>query len=590
MRLLWKWTLMGLLLGAMALLVCAPLAASTDDEEINRLARECEAGIEKACKKLAEIAKKDKDPAVCLAAVQKLTYQGLLQDIAKSSRHFDVRMAAYDRLDDRSTRRGTVHYLTDQAMLAEIAKNTGEDSEVRQDAIRKLANQSLILDLARNEKNEYVRKAAVERLPAGHPLRQVVLATEAEVQSLADQTILADIAENAHDYDARKAAAEKLSDQDPRPLAKLAKNESEDVSIRLIAIKKLNDQTLLAEIVLSDTHNEVRVAAVKKLKDQSLLAKLAMSDEGYEVWTAALEQLADQPRLTDIAMNAQNLETRKQAADKITDQILLADIAKNADNPRIREKAVAKITDQILLADIFKKDADQWVQIRALRRLSSQEMLTSISRDRQQPLNIRLEAVTILSDSENFKIGRTQIVQALLEIRQEALRQKNRDLYKTILGKLTPDDLVEMRKRAPRATIQGRLIKRENGEALASIPLFLGEMKSGRECMLYSDLITTTDDKGNFVLKNVPNGFYTVVYSRSEKPMIPPSAVLLLDSREFNASMQSGSFSGGRLMEGTSTISSMQIGIDLSFEVRNSDVVEFGVLGTGIRELVFEVY
>jgi len=411
MRLLRGWTLKRIALCAVGILLFSILTVSaTDLEKINKLAKECQAGKEKACKKLAKIAKKDKDLATCLVALEKLGNHSLAQDIAWNANYHEVRKAAYDKMDDRSSRRGTIYKLTDQAQLA------------------------------------------------------------------------------------------------------------------------------------------------------------------------------------DIAMNAENLKTREEAVEKIEEPLLLADIARNSDIPQIRVEAIKKITDQPLLADIFKTDPDEWVRIRVLNKLSSQAMLESVFRDGQQPYNIRLEAIDILRDSGRFKIEQGQIVQTLIEMRQEALRQKNHDIYKKIISNLTLDNLINMRKRAPRATIQGQLIKRESGEPMSQTSILLGEMKSARECTLYSDLMTTTDEKGNFVLRNVPNGYYTVVYSQTKKPKLPTASVFTLDSRAFNASMQSGSFSGGRLSEGTSTISSMELGISLSFEVRDSNVVEFDVFGTGIKKLVFEVY
>ena len=159
-----------------------------------------------------------------------------------------------------------------------------------------------------------------------------------------------------------------------------------------------------------------------------------------------------------------------------------------------------------------------------------------------------------------------------------------------LLKTSTPKVLTEMRKRAPKAVIQGRFILRKSGEPLANTSLLLCEMKSDRECTFFSDLMTTTDVKGNFTFKNVPNGYYTIVYSLIDKSKIPMDAVFYLDSEAFNTSLKSGSFSSGRLKDGTSMISSTQLGISLSFEVRNSNIVEFDVFGTGIKKLVFEVY
>ncbi len=592
MRLPREWILKRIAFCAVAILLFSISIISAQDlDKINKLAQECQSGIEKACAKLAKIAKNDKDLATCLAALEKLGNHSLVQDITWNANYHSVRKTAYYKMNDKSSRRGTVSKLTDQVLLAEIAKNTSEYFEVRLDAIKKVSDVQVIAEIAKNEKNEYVRQAAGNRLPTGHPLRRIVKATVSEIESLEDQSLLVEIAKNAHDASARIAAAKKLSDKDPGPLAEIVKNSLEDISARLVAVKILNDQILLAEIAVSDAASAVRVVAIEKLENQSLFAKLAISDGSYEVREAALRKMTDQIQLADIAMNAKNHKTREEAVKKITDPLLLADIARTSDIPQIRGEAIMKITDQSLLADIFKKDSIEWVRIRALNKLSSQAILESVFHDGQQPYNIRFKALSLLRDSGRFKIGQDQVVQTLFEMRQEALRQKNHDLYKKINSNSTQDNLVDMRMRAPKATIQGQLINREDGKPLAQTSVFLGEMKSNRECMLYSDLMTTTDDKGHFVLGNVPNGYYTVVYSWSEKPKLPTASVFILDSIVFNTSIQNGLFNAyNQLTEGTSTVSSMELGLSLSFEVRNSKVVEFDVFGTGIKKLVFEIY
>jgi len=105
-------------------------------------------------------------------AVNKLTDQSILADIAKNDTDSDVRKTA-------------VNKLTDQSILADIAKND-TDSDVRKTAVYQLTDQSILADIAKNASDSDVRKTAVYQLT--------------------DQSILADIAKNASDSDVRKTA------------------------------------------------------------------------------------------------------------------------------------------------------------------------------------------------------------------------------------------------------------------------------------------------------------------------------------------------------------------------------------------------
>jgi len=79
----------------------------------------------------ADIAKNDEDPALRIAAIEKLTDQALLADLARNAKDYSIRMAAADRLD-RS------YHDVVTATYVEAARK-GETVEIRKDAMQKLA-------------------------------------------------------------------------------------------------------------------------------------------------------------------------------------------------------------------------------------------------------------------------------------------------------------------------------------------------------------------------------------------------------------------------------------------------------------------
>lgn len=173
--------------------------------------------------------------------------------------------------------------------ISTVKKLAAQCTTGNQEACKKLA------DIARNDKDSNVRKAAVKMLPDGHQLRQIVLASEKDVRKITDEALLADIAKSAVDFNAGKLAVKKLSDQ--TLLADIAMSAAWG-SVAKAAIEKLTDQTVLAEIarIGRNFSNEIRMAAIKKVSDQILLAEIACTDKNEDVIDAALSALRKTPK------------------------------------------------------------------------------------------------------------------------------------------------------------------------------------------------------------------------------------------------------------------------------------------------------
>jgi hypothetical protein len=326
------------LLTVSACMLANQLAAS-DLGKVNKLAVQCRSGNEKACRELAEIALKEKNPrvrsaAVANLAVENLTDQALLTRIAEDDEGDlvgEVRMAAMAKL-------------TDQSVLAKIAVED-KDYNVRRAAAQKLTDQTLLAKIEEQDPHGLLGAAARERLS---------IIRIAAVAKLTDQFVVAKIAvEDKEDY-MRLAATRKLTDQ--TLLAKIAV-EDKDYSVRQTAVEKLTDQMLLAKIAVEDGVFIVRQVATQKLTDQMLLAKIAVEDKDYNVRQAAAEKLTDQTLLAKIAVEDKDSHVGEVAAEKLTDQTLLAKVAVGDGSFSRRGRAgrltaIARLTDQAVLAKI----------------------------------------------------------------------------------------------------------------------------------------------------------------------------------------------------------------------------------------------
>jgi hypothetical protein len=207
------------------------VVAAQSLSEIENLAAKCQKRDGKACRD-------------CTAAVNRLTDQALLAQIARMVGPWEVRQAALYRL-------------TDQALLTQVAR-TDENPRARSIAVRKLTDQALLANLAKTDKEPRVRAAAVGKL--------------------ADNALLAEIAKAEQDSSVRSIAVAKLTDQ--ALLADLAKTDR-DSDVRSIAVRKLTDQTLLADLAKTAEDLNVRLTALGKLPQGRAASSATGVDAAY---------------------------------------------------------------------------------------------------------------------------------------------------------------------------------------------------------------------------------------------------------------------------------------------------------------------
>ena len=229
-------------------------------------------------------------------------------------------------------RQAAVEKLTDQAVLAEIAGTDG-DNDVRKAAVAKLTDQAALAEVAKNIWRPDVQMAAVAKLT--------------------DQVVLAEIAKTCSNNDIRQAALGKLTDQ--ALLAEVAKNGIR-AEVQMAAVAKLTDQAVIAKVAKTCS-KYAREAAVEKLIDQAVLAEIATKDSDWNVRYAAVRKLTDQALLAEIAKTDSERGVRQAAVKNLTDQVVLAQIAKTDSERGVRQAAVKKLTDEVALAEIAKTDS-----------------------------------------------------------------------------------------------------------------------------------------------------------------------------------------------------------------------------------------
>lgn len=246
-------------------------------EQLSELAR---IGVEKvrlaAVRKLsdpgllAEIAEQDDSRDVCLAAINNphLTDSAVFAGIIKAGSDKDITIAAFRRLSD-------------PRVISEIAAHA-EAPRVRMAAVENLADEAVLVRIARTDPDGDVRKAAFARLRGSLQSESRPWIDPVAVQALRDQGLLRDIACEAGDRKVRSAAVSGI--MEPGLLVEVVKTAGSKTDgdvfpeTRLSAVRKLDDETRLLDIIahpwggnlfsaaIGRSNAEVTAAAQRKIE------------------------------------------------------------------------------------------------------------------------------------------------------------------------------------------------------------------------------------------------------------------------------------------------------------------------------------
>lgn len=142
---------------------------------------------------------------------------------------------------DSRVRHAAVDKISNQAVLIELAR-TDPSSDVRRAAARKVTDPSVLIEIVRTDDDYDVCRVAIE--------------------SLSDPMGLAEIAQKNETAKIREAAVKKIADEEV--LRKVAASDSK-AYVRMAAVEKIDDHSTLALIAENDKDDEVRGIALARL-------------------------------------------------------------------------------------------------------------------------------------------------------------------------------------------------------------------------------------------------------------------------------------------------------------------------------------
>jgi hypothetical protein len=291
---------------------------------------------------LARVASRGDDILIREKAVQKLTDQRLLADVA---------LANNSEYPDTLVGEAAVARLTDQALLAEVAvsyRGKYPPGRVGEAAFARLEDQGLLIGLAEGPYAERIRRFATSKVT--------------------DQSLLARLALGDASGWVRNAAASRV--EDTAVLLRVATEDAEPF-VRAAAVERISDSAVLSRWAVGDPSDQVRLAAVKRLSDPSVLATVALRDKDCSIQEVAAGRLDDQPSLATVALQARCFDTRYKAVSRLTDTASLGRVAAESDEERISLPAMDRVEcdDAALLARIVSTQRSKTVQRLAAFRL-----------------------------------------------------------------------------------------------------------------------------------------------------------------------------------------------------------------------------
>jgi hypothetical protein len=161
----------------------------------------------------------------------------------------------------------------------------------------------------------------------------------AAVRELKDQSILVQIVRNDADGRVREAAVGKVTDESV--LTQIARTDR-DPQVRKAAVEKLTDESVLTQIARTDGDSQVRRSAVGGVTDQDTLIDIVARESDARVALAAVELLADPEVLIHFARNHRDLELRAVAARRIADPALQAALCDGIEALRQRREVAER--------------------------------------------------------------------------------------------------------------------------------------------------------------------------------------------------------------------------------------------------------
>ena len=178
----------------------------------------------------------------------------------------------------------------------------------------------------------------------------------------------------------RANAVRQMGADEAELVARIARDDR-DTAVRRIAMDRIEDPAVLAELAAREPDPALRDHARSRASGLWAARALAAERSGaVEDALAGLARVGDQRALADVAARAVDATVREVALGKLTEARALADLARNGNaHSGTRRAALARIDDVEVLRAIAVDEQHKDVGLAALERLDDAETLEQIA-------------------------------------------------------------------------------------------------------------------------------------------------------------------------------------------------------------------
>lgn len=318
--------------------------------------------------------------------LEKITDQRVLADIVKfNSKSVKYSVSVIDRIEDQKILKKLILSLEDGILCETIFKKLKHQSAIQAGAFHILANTN-----------------------ANKEIKTKVLA------NLTDQRKLNSLLKKVSNLELRFAIAKKIKDEEVRLsiFKEIASNDSVETTIRLRAVRLINEQGDLLELAQNVDESSIRLEIAKNLqetKTKKLIFKEVVLDETERLARRlnALQQIEDQRILSGMLHRVEHPQIRFEIAKKIKNKkntgfIFKEVVLDKSFKCSFRLEAVQQIDDQRILSGLVRRVEDPQLLFEIAEKLKNkrraQSVFEKIGKATTNPLELRLKAIRLIED------------------------------------------------------------------------------------------------------------------------------------------------------------------------------------------------
>jgi hypothetical protein len=200
------------------------------------------------------------------------------------------------------------------------------------------------------------------------------------------------------DVRVRTEAVKALTSDDAAILQQIARTDR-DIGVRRIAIEKIDEADILAEIAGAETERSLRDFAGERAAE--LWAQVACADDAEAAGAAltGMIRLGDQQALVEVAVRAALPAIRKRAFGEMRDARALAELAKSDAAQDLRTAAVARIDDGDVLRALAIDTTSKEVGLAAVDKIDDSDRLENVAQKAKNKA-VRQRARKIVGEME----------------------------------------------------------------------------------------------------------------------------------------------------------------------------------------------